>query len=119
MTDNQQKQEGIGSRTQIILGVISVVGVLGGYMFANWGKIHSSSSKASLTNSDKTLSSSTDIPLGNYQFTCPTRSVKEETLAASCYNLQNKLNKSSLENFQDCTFGIENSDGQLVCRQDR
>jgi hypothetical protein len=118
MTDNQQKQEGISSRTQIILAVISVVGVLGTAMFTNWEKIHPSS-KALLTNSDKTLSSSTDIPPGNYQLTCPTRSVKDDTLTAICYNMQNKLQESSLVNFKRCTFGIENSDGQLVCRLQR
>lgn len=33
--------------------------------------------------------------------------------------MQNKLQESSLVNFNRCTFGIENSDGQLVCRQER
>lgn len=120
MTDNQQKQEGTGSLIQIILAVITVVGALGGAMFTNWDKIFPSSSKASLTNSEKTSSSSsTDVPSGNYQITCPARSVKDGTLTASCEDRQGKLRESSLENFKLCTFGIENNDGQLVCRKDR
>lgn len=120
MTDNQQKQEGTGNRIQIILAVISVVGVLGGAMFANWDKIHLSSSKTPLTNSDKVIpSSSTDVPSGNYLLTCPIRSVKDDTLTASCYNLKGKLQESRLTNPKRCTFGIENSKGELECREDR
>ncbi|MEG4940127.1 hypothetical protein [Microcoleus sp. F4-D5] len=120
MSDNQQKQEATGSRNQIILAVISVVGVLGGAMFANWDKIHPSSSKTPLTNSDKVIpSSSTDVPAGNYLLTCPNRSVKDDILTASCYNVENKLQESSLANPKRCIFGIENSKGTLVCREDR
>lgn len=114
MTDEKQKQEENSNRNQIILAVISVIGVLGGAMLANWDKIHPASSKASITNA----SSSTDIPPGNYQLKCPTRNVKDGTLTASCYDMQGKLRESSLENFKSCAFGIENNDGQLVCRKD-
>jgi hypothetical protein len=120
MSDDRQKQEGTGSRNQIILAVISVVGVLGAAMFANWDKINPSSSKTPLTNSDKVItSSSTDVPTGNYLLTCPNRSVKDDTLTASCYNGENKLQESSLTNPKGCIFGIENDKGKLVCRENR
>jgi hypothetical protein len=59
------------------------------------------------------------IPSGNYQLTCPNRSVNGETLTASCYDNESKLQESSLVDFKRCTFGIENDNGKLVCRLDR
>lgn len=120
MSDDRQKQEGNGSPNPIILAVISVIGVLGAAMFANWDKIHPSSSQTPLTNSDQVISSSsTDVPAGNYLFTYPIRSVKDDTLTASCYNWDNKLQESSLTSPKRCTFGIENNNGELECRKER
>lgn len=121
MSDDRQKQEGTGSRNEIILAVISLVGILGGAIFTNWDKINPASSKNPLTNSsDKVItSSSTDVPSGNYLLTCPNRSLKDDTLTASCYNGEHKLQESSLTSPKRCIFGIENDNGKLVCREDR
>lgn len=103
MADDKQKQEGTGSRTQIIVAVIGVVGVLGAAILANLDKVP--------------LSSST-FPNGSYKKTCIPRSVsvKGDFLTATCADGKGGWKESSL-NFKRCEYGVENNWGTLECKK--
>ncbi|GAB4185501.1 MAG: hypothetical protein Fur006_23990 [Coleofasciculaceae cyanobacterium] len=118
MADDKQKQEGDSSRIKIIVTVIPAVGVLGAAIIASWHNIFPSSSKGSLTNSDKILpASSTDIPLGNYKGSCSDISVKGDILTANCRKANSEDWQESRLDFKPCKFGIENNDGKLECKK--
>ena len=117
MADDKQKQEGDSSRIKIIVTVIPVVGVLGAAMIASWHNIFPSSSKGSLTNSDKILpASSTALPSGTYRRTCSNISVNGDFLTANCEDGKGNT-KESVINFKRCEYGIENNWGTLECKK--
>ncbi|MDZ8263218.1 hypothetical protein [Nostoc sp. ChiQUE01b] len=60
------------------------------------------------------ISQSQQLPLGTYQASCPTISVKDSILTGTCKDLHGRLKTSSLE-YKQCKYGIENTDGRLEC----
>ena len=54
-------------------------------------------------------------PSGGYAQTCQDIRTKGTTLEARCQTRDGNWNRTSLQNFNQCTGGIENDNGRLVC----
>jgi hypothetical protein len=54
-------------------------------------------------------------PRGAYEQTCQDIRINGSTLEANCQTRDNNRNRTSLQNFSQCTGGIENNDGRLEC----
>jgi CVNH domain len=56
-------------------------------------------------------------PGGGYAQTCQDIRTNGTTLEAKCQTRDGNWNQTSLQNFNQCTGGIENDDGRLVCNK--
>lgn len=54
-------------------------------------------------------------PGGGYTQTCQEARTSGDTLEANCQTRSGQWTRTTLENFNQCTGGIENDDGRLVC----
>jgi hypothetical protein len=85
-----------GGSIRIIVAVIGVVVLLGGFMYYF-------------------TSQSQQLPLGTYQATCTNISVNDNILTGTCADSKGRKKTSSLE-YKQCKFGIENIEGRLECK---
>jgi hypothetical protein len=58
-----------------------------------------------------------DQPSGTYEQTCQDIRTNGNALEANCQTRDNNWNRTSLQNFNRCTGGIENIDGRLECNK--
>ncbi len=56
-------------------------------------------------------------PSGGYAQTCQNIRMNGNTLEARCQTRSNSWTQTSLQNVNQCTSGIENDDGRLVCNK--
>jgi hypothetical protein len=56
-----------------------------------------------------------NAPYGSYVQTCQDIRTSGSTLEANCQTRNEQWNRTSLRDFNQCTGGIENDDGRLVC----
>ncbi len=56
-------------------------------------------------------------PSGGYAQTCQDIRTNGATLEAKCQTRDGNWNQTSLQNFNECTGGIENDNGRLVCNK--
>jgi hypothetical protein len=56
-------------------------------------------------------------PTGGYAQTCQEIRTNGSTLEARCQTRDGNWNPTSLQNFNQCTSGIENDNGRLVCNK--
>jgi hypothetical protein len=57
------------------------------------------------------------VPSGGYAQTCQDIHTNGNTLEAKCQTMNGQWNRTSLQNFNECTGGIENVDGRLACNK--
>lgn len=57
------------------------------------------------------------VPGGGYAQTCQDIHANGNTLEANCQTTNGQWNRTSLQNFNECTGGIENVDGRLACNK--
>lgn len=55
------------------------------------------------------------VPDGSYLETCGNARMRGDTLSATCETRNGRAVQSSLRNAMDCSGGIENANGRLVC----
>ncbi len=58
-----------------------------------------------------------NAPTGGYAQTCQDIRTNGTTLEARCQTRDGNWNRTSLQDFNQCTGGIENDDGRLVCNK--
>lgn len=70
-----------------------------------------------VSNNNGVLTCDSPAPAGSYRQTCldPSINMATGTMTATCENNQGFHNYASLSNFQQCEWGIDNVNGQLVC----
>jgi hypothetical protein len=57
------------------------------------------------------------VPSGGYAQTCQDIHANGYNLEANCQTMNGQWNRTSLQNFNECTGGIENVDGRLACNK--
>lgn len=91
----------------IAVGLLCTPGLARGYQQADHGR----------GQNDRHGDQQNNAPGGGYAQTCQDIRTNGATLEARCQSRDGYWNQTSLQNFNQCTGGIENDNGRLVCNK--